>query len=38
MAPRSSAKQLVAVAIVAFLLAVSSGHQQPVHLRLYMHD
>ena len=38
MAPRSSAKQPVAVAIVAFLLAGSSGHQQPVHLRLYMHD
>ena len=38
MAPSSSAKQLVAVAVSAFLLAASSSRQQPVHLRLYMHD
>ena len=38
MAPSSSAKQLVAVAVVAFLLAAASGRRQPVHLRLYMHD
>jgi len=40
MAPSSSAKQLVAVAVAvsAFLLAAASSRQQPVHLRLYMHD
>ena len=46
MAPSSSAKQLIAVAgaafllatAVAFLLAAESGRPQPVHLRLYMHD
>jgi len=46
MAPSSSAKQLIAVAgaafllatAVAFLLAADSGRPQPVHLRLYMHD
>ncbi|RLN40781.1 dirigent protein 19-like [Panicum miliaceum] len=36
--PQLFAKQLVAVAIVAFLLAAASGRRQPVHLRLYMHD
>ena len=38
MAPISSAKQLVDVAVVTFLLATASGRQQPVHLRLNMHD
>ena len=38
MAPSSSVKQLVAVAVSAFLLAAASSRQQPVHLRLYMHD
>ena len=38
MAPSSSAKQLIAVAGAAFLLAAESGRPQPVHLRLYMHD
>ena len=46
MAPSSSAKQLIAVAgaafllatSVAFLLAAESRRPQPVHLRLYMHD
>jgi hypothetical protein len=40
MAPSSSAKQLVAVAVavLAFQLAGASGLRQSVHLRLYMHD